>query len=218
MTDPVTPAAPGPALLPEPPGLPYAGAIAVFRALNRWFMVPLTRRGLGAWVSMPIGGSILLLRARGRKSGVMRETPLNYVVAEGSTWVLAGFGPRTEWYRNLVVDPRGEVVLPGRTFSGIAVEVRDPATRRRIMPAIMRSTAGPSMASGVNPFTTTDDEVLETMAWVPLVRVDADEGWLDSGPDDPGGHAWIWRQALVLVATVAAIKVVGRVLRALSGR
>ena len=66
-----------------------------FKILNRWFMVPIHRAGLGAWISTPIGGYMLLLRVRGRKSGVMRETPLSYLVAEGAALVLAGFGPRT---------------------------------------------------------------------------------------------------------------------------
>jgi deazaflavin-dependent oxidoreductase (nitroreductase family) len=153
---------------------------------------------------------MVLLRVRGRKSGLVRETPLNYLVAEGSLWVLAGFGPRTEWYRNLAADPRVEAVLPGRTVTGTATEVRAPAVRRRIIPALARSTAGPSLAAGLDPWRKPDEAVLEALAWVPLIRIDPDDGWLDAGPDDPGGHAWIWRQALVLAATLALLRGLGR--------
>jgi deazaflavin-dependent oxidoreductase (nitroreductase family) len=195
------------------PGDPLPLAARAFRVLNRYFMVPATRAGLGAWLSTPIGGAMVLLRIRGRRSGVVREVPLNYVVAEGSLWVLAGFGPRTEWYRNLLADPSVEAVLPGRVIAGRATEVRDPAVRRRIMPAIMRSTIGPSMASGVNPFRITEDELVAAMAWVPVLRIDAAEGWLEATADDPGGRAWIWRQALVLVASFAGLCLLRRILR-----
>ena len=204
--------------LAEPPagaraGDPVPVGVRFFRILNRYLMVPATRAGLGAWFSTPIGGAMVLLRIRGRKSGLVRETPLNYVVAEGSVWVVAGFGPRTEWYRNLQADPRVEALLPGRRVVGTATDIRSPDVRRRILPALMRSTGGPSLAAGINPWRATPDELLGTMAWVPLLRIDADDGPLDAGPDDPGGRAWIWRQALVCGASLAALRALWRLLR-----
>jgi deazaflavin-dependent oxidoreductase (nitroreductase family) len=206
-------------VLADPPlglrtGDPLPPAVRGFRLLNRWLMVPATRAGLGAWLSTPIGGAMVLLRIRGRKSGVVRETPLNYLVAEGSIWVLAGFGPQSEWYRNLVADRRVEAVLPGRLVVGAATEVRSPAVRRRIIPALLRSTAGPSLAAGMNPWRMPEDELLAETAWVPLLRIDAADGRLDPGPDDPGGHAWIWRQAVVVGASVLGL----RALRGLARR
>ena len=65
----------------------------------------------------------------------MRETPLNYLVADGSVWIIAGFGPETEWYRNLLADPAVEVVLPTRRLAGTAVEIPSPAVRARILPS-----------------------------------------------------------------------------------
>ncbi len=92
-------------------------------------MVPSLRLGLGPWIGTPIGGYILLLRVRGRKSGLWREAPLSYLVADGAVWIMAGFGARTEWYRNLVVDPGVEVWLPGRFLRCRAEEASDRATR-----------------------------------------------------------------------------------------
>jgi deazaflavin-dependent oxidoreductase (nitroreductase family) len=194
------------------PGDPVPVAAQAFRVLNRFVIVPATRAGLGAWLSTPIGGAMVLLRVRGRRSGLVRETPLNYLVAEGSVWVVAGFGPRTEWHRNLVVDPRVEAWLPGRRFAGTVTEVRSPEVRRRILPALVRSTIGPSLAAGLNPWCPGDDALLGHLAWVPLLRIDADEGWLDPAADDPGGHAWVWRQAIVIVGSVAAWRVLRRIL------
>ena len=134
--------------LAEPPtdGVWAAAAprlLTLFKALNRWFMVPAHHAGLGAWVSTPIGGWILLLRVRGRKSGVIRETPLNYLIEDGSVWVMAGFGRRSEWYRNLLADPSVEVRLPGRRFACTANEVRDPDARARMIPRLVRATGLP---------------------------------------------------------------------------
>jgi deazaflavin-dependent oxidoreductase (nitroreductase family) len=191
--------------------------VHVFRVLNRYLMVPATRAGLGAWLSTPIGGAMVLLRIRGRKSGLIRETPLNYVVAEGAAWVLAGFGPRTEWYRNLLADGRVEAVLPGRTATGTVTDVRAPEVRLRIIPALLRSTAGPTLAAGVNPWRSTPDEVCAEMAWVPLLRIDPDDGPLEPGPDDPGGMGWAWRQAVVTGLSVVALVVLRRWVRRLLG-
>jgi deazaflavin-dependent oxidoreductase (nitroreductase family) len=199
---------------PAPPALaapPADGAVhgldplahRLFKVFNRWFMIPVHRAGLGAWVGSPVGGYMLLLRVRGRKSGLVRETPLSYLVAEGSVWVVAGFGPATEWYRNLLADPRVEVRLPTRRITGTATEVRDPGDRERVLPAVVRATGLPAFLGGVNPWTATDGEILDRFGFVPLIRIDADGGPLEPGPDDPGGTAWVWRQLVVLGVTLA---------------
>ncbi len=215
-----SPAAP----LPDDPPLadpPAAGALhgldalglRAFKALNRYAMVPAHHAGLGPWLGTPFGGWMLLLRVRGRKSGVMRETPLSYLIADGSVWVVAGFGPRTEWYRNLLADPAVEVWLPGRHVAGRAVEVRTPAVRARILPLLVRATGAPAFLTGINPWRSTDERLLDALDFVPLIRIDADEGWLDAGPDDPGGHAWIWRQALVIGFSWLVLSSVRRLFR-----
>ena len=225
-TDPALDAEPAAATFPplaEPPLLEGAWAIVEpwlhrgFKVLNRRFMVPVHRAGFGAWLSTPIGGYMLLLRVRGRKSGVMRETPLSYLVAEGSAWVLAGFGPRTEWYRNLRADPHVEVWMPCGRHAGIAVEELDPAVRARILPALVKATGAPGFMTGVNPWAASDAAIVAALAWVPLIRVQPDDGPLEPGPDDPGGRAWIWRQAVALGASWLAWRVLRRSIGRLLG-
>jgi deazaflavin-dependent oxidoreductase (nitroreductase family) len=205
--------------LAEPP---TEGALAAaspylhsaFKALNRWFMVPAHHAGLGAWVSTPVGGWILLLRVRGRKSGIIRETPLNYVISDGAAWIMAGFGRRTEWYRNLLADPSVEVRLPGRAFVGIAEEVLDPAVRARMIPTLVRATGLPGMMVVPSPMTTPDEAILDATAFVPLIRLrPADGAALESGADDPGGRGWIWRQALVSFGTLVLWRMLRRAFR-----
>jgi deazaflavin-dependent oxidoreductase (nitroreductase family) len=176
---------------------------ALFKAFNRWFMLPAHRAGLAPWVSTPFGGWILVLRVRGRKSGRIRDTPLNYLVKGGAVWVMAGFGRRTEWYRNLLADPAVEVRLPGRRLAGTAEEVTAPDVRARVMPRLVRATGIPGMMVVPSPWTAPDEEILDATAWVPLVRIRARDGSpIEPGPDDPGGQAWVWRQALVAGVTL----------------
>ncbi|HZL15512.1 MAG TPA: nitroreductase/quinone reductase family protein, partial [Verrucomicrobiae bacterium] len=96
-----------PPLPPPPGGIGVVGVLSrtsrtAFRYANRYAMVPFHRAGLAAWLGNPLTGWQLLLRTTGRRSGLRRPTPLGYLVADGAAWVLAGYGPSTLWYRNLV--------------------------------------------------------------------------------------------------------------------
>lgn len=185
-------------------GLSPAGRVvhAVFKRVNRATMVPLLRAGLGAWVGTPIGGYLLLLRVRGRRSGRTYEVPLSYCVTEGAAWVVAGFGPATQWYRNLLAVPEVEVVLPGRTLACTAVDVRDPETRRRVLPRLVRAVGLPALLGGADPLRATDQAIMAAYGSLPLVRFSPVTGAITPGPDDPGGRAWLWRQSLMLGATL----------------
>jgi deazaflavin-dependent oxidoreductase (nitroreductase family) len=204
--------------LPAPPSSGIWAAAApvlhrAFKAFNRWFMLPAYRAGLGAWVSTPVGGWILVLRVTGRRSGLIRETPLNYLVDGGWVWVMAGFGERTQWYRNLLADPSVEVRLPGRRFTGTAEVVSDPAVRARMIPRLVRACGIPGMLVVPSPWTSPDETILDATAFVPLLRIRMRDGSaVEAGPDDPGGRAWVWRQGLVLLVSVVAWKLGGRVL------
>ena len=207
-----------PPLPPPPDEIGVVGALsrasrAAFRYANRCAMVPFHRAGLAAWLGNPLTGWQLLLTTTGRKSGLRRPTPLGYLVADGAAWVLAGYGPSTLWYRNLVADPEVEVLLPARPpFAAHATDILDPAVRTRIIPQLVRSMALPGTAIGDLPWRAPDTRILELTAWVPLIRLSpADGSTLVAGPDDPGGLGWTWR-------TLAATLVTAAAWRALRGR
>lgn len=184
-----------------------------FKQLNRWMTVPLLRAGAGPWIGTPVGGWLLLLRVRGRRTGLVREVPLSYLIDEGAAWVMAGSGPTTQWYRNLLSDPEVEVVLPGGGRRCIAEDVRDPEIRQRIMPRLLRATGAPGFLSGCDPWRASVDEILGVTAWVPLIRLRPVGEPLVAGPDDPGGLGWAWRQLVVLGVTVWSLRSVGRLIR-----
>jgi deazaflavin-dependent oxidoreductase (nitroreductase family) len=161
-------------------------------------------------VGTPIGGWMLLMRTVGRKSGLRREVPLSYLVADGSAWVMAGFGGHCDWYQNVRADAQVEVVLPGRTVACRAEEVIDGDVRRRIIPQLVRATGVPGFLTGCDPYHATPEQLLAATEWVPLIRLRPLGAPLVAGPDDPGGWGWVWRQGVVL-ALVAAV--VGRLRR-----
>ena len=181
-----------------------------YAVLNRWFMVPIQRLGLGAWIATPISGYMLLLRVRGRRTGKDRDVPLSYVIVDGAIWVLAGYGTRTQWYRNLLADPEVVVWLPGRVIRCRASEARRPADRARIIPFLTRNVGLPGAMIGGGPWPADDESILSTASWVPLVRLDPLSGPIAAGPDDPGGRAWMWRQLVVAWIVAAAARALRR--------
>lgn len=192
-------------------GLLSRASRTVFRYGNRYAMVPLHRAGLAAWLGNPLTGWQLLLTTTGRKSRLRRSTPLGYLVADGSAWVMAGYGASTLWYRNLLADPGVEVRLPARApFAALATEMVDPAVRARIIPRLVRSMALPGTMIGCLPWSASDERIVGLTAWVPLIRLSpADGSVLVAGPDDPGGLGWAWRTIVTTVATVGAMRLPG---------
>lgn len=90
-----------------------------FRVLNR-FMLRFwwvgSGRMLNAW---PAGtGRILVLGHVGRRSGLLRRTPLNYAPVGPDLFCVAGFGEGSDWYRNVLAHPEVRVWLPGDPVGG----------------------------------------------------------------------------------------------------
>ncbi len=215
------PDSPVPGAVTAPPELTGALKAAsdasrtLFRYGNRYAVVPFHRAGLAAWLGNPLTGWQGLLTTTGRRSGLPRPTPLGYLVMDGAAWVMAGYGPATLWYRNVLDDPRAELLLPGRPpIAALATEERDPSVRGRIIPPLCRSMALPGAMIGCFPPTSTDERILACVSYVPLVRIaPADGSALAAGPEDPGGLGWTWRQALAVGATLLGGRALWRLAR-----
>jgi deazaflavin-dependent oxidoreductase (nitroreductase family) len=206
-----------------PPGeLPYGERMRralpllhrAFLIVNRYLAAPALRAGLGPVFSTPIAGYLMILRTRGRVSGEMREAPLGYVICGGDVYCVPGFGRGTHWLRNIQADPHVEVVLPGRSFSGVAEEVTDPAAyltgMRRLMVAL--GILG-IQTIGSDARTASDEELLEHVRGFPLVRIRATG--IAAGPFDPGGLAWIPIQAAGAILTLLGLRWIASRLRRL---
>jgi deazaflavin-dependent oxidoreductase (nitroreductase family) len=123
----------------------------VFHAGNR-FMVWMWKRGWGRAInSWPAGfGRILVIKHRGRKSGKEYLTPVNYAIVDGELYCTAGFGATSDWYRNVLVDPKVELWLPDGKKSFCAEEISDSPKRLFLMRQVIIASgfAGPLL--GVN--------------------------------------------------------------------
>ncbi|HEX4897373.1 MAG TPA: nitroreductase/quinone reductase family protein [Candidatus Limnocylindrales bacterium] len=164
-----------------------------FLVLNGGFMAPLIRLGFGWLVGNPLTGHVMLLRTRGRRSGLLREAPLGYVIRDGAVYCVAGYGEPTPWFRNLVADPNVEVVLPTRRFQGRAEPVTDPGEWLRTYRALIASfgVLGRAVVGDVRRLD--DATLLDRHRSLPVVRITPRYGDapLVAGPFDPGGSGWI---------------------------
>ncbi len=88
-----------------------------------------------------MGRRLLVLTTRGRRTRRPRISGLNYAVAGETVYVIAGYGPSTDWYRNLGADPRVEVRVGRRRWPALARTVTDPDERRRGLELIRGSAA-----------------------------------------------------------------------------
>lgn len=91
--------------------LPPARVFRIFYAL-----------GLGPVV----GRLVLLLTTRGRRSGRLRVTPLQYEEIDGDIVVGSSRGTRGVWHWNILADPQVRVRVGSRAFHGIAEPTTDP--------------------------------------------------------------------------------------------
>ena len=100
----------------------------------KWlFKMPILQYKLGmGWV---IGKYVLLLTTTGRKSGKPRDTPLEYLYDnENDKYrVAAGWGGKTDWYRNLRKDPHVFVQVGRRKFNAIAETASDEEVAKYMM-------------------------------------------------------------------------------------
>jgi len=72
-------------------------------------------------------GLVLLLITTGRKSGLPRETRLQYEEQAGVIYVAAGRGQDADWFRNIVANRQVEVQMKAGRFCGVAEPITDPA-------------------------------------------------------------------------------------------
>jgi deazaflavin-dependent oxidoreductase (nitroreductase family) len=73
-----------------------------------------------------VGRLILLLTTRGRKTGLLRVTALQYEEIDDAIVVGSSRGTKADWYRNILADPHVLVRVKSREFRGLAEPSADP--------------------------------------------------------------------------------------------
>jgi deazaflavin-dependent oxidoreductase (nitroreductase family) len=112
----------------QPSGPPYPRGV-----LRLLFRLPifLFRLHLGGL----LGGRFLMIEHHGRKTGRIRSVIVEVVdhdPADGSYVVNAGWGKRSDWYRNILADPHVHVTVGARRFAAVAVTLSPAEAERRL--------------------------------------------------------------------------------------
>ncbi len=160
-----------------------------FKFLNRYFMVPLFRLGLGAVMTNPISGYIMVMKTIGRKSGKVRYVPVNYAIWKGCIYCISGGGASADWYKNLLAHAEIEIIMPG---GGIFGRVESPylgEDRWRIVRQILKNAGFAGFFEGYNPWKIGEAELEKKATDIPVIRITPIG--LGSGASDPHGWAWI---------------------------
>ena len=169
-----------------------------FRRFNR-FMLLLWRLGLGGWVNAwpSVGGRIMVLMQRGRKTGLLRRTPVNYAIIDGDVYCTAGFGGGSDWYRNLMADPQVEVWLPDGWWAGEAEDIAETPDRLSLLRQVLIASGFAARAAGLDPTAMSDDALAASTDSYRLVRIRRTEA--RTGPGGPGDLAWVWPAIVFLL-------------------
>ncbi len=169
-----------------------------FRYLNR-FMVLMWRLGLGEWVNAwpKVGGRILVISHCGRKSGKLRRTPANYAIVENEIYCTAGFGAKSDWYRNLMANSQAQVWLPNGWWKVEAEEVLESEPRLAILRQVLIASGFASFAAGIDPYKLEDDALAKLTEEYRVIRLRRIAPCTGSG--GPGDLAWVWPAAVFVL-------------------
>ncbi|WP_422744772.1 nitroreductase family deazaflavin-dependent oxidoreductase [Micromonospora sp. WMMD754] len=150
------------------------------RRIPRWLArapIPLYRHGLGRL----LGGRLMMLEHRGRRSGLPRHVVLEVVDREpGALFLASGYGRGSQWFRNVSADPAVRVWngpdrgVPARATVLAGEEVRQRLARYR--QRHRRAAAALGRALGIPELTGDGPLPADVDARLPLVRLDLRDG------------------------------------------
>jgi len=174
-----------------------------FKQVNK-FMLLMWRLGLGQWINIwPEGiGRIMVITHTGRKSGLKRQTPVNYAIVDGEIYCIAAYGKAADWYRNVKAHPEVEIWLPDGWWSGIAVEESSSKQRLPILRQILINSGFAAYAfAGIDPHKITEDELAKLTAEYCLIHIRRTGE--RTGVGGPGELAWVWPLATFFLLPLA---------------
>lgn len=175
-----------------------------FRWLNK-FMLLMWRTGLGDWLNMfpTTLGRYMVITHTGRKSGNRLRTPVNYTIYNGEVYCTAGFGAKSDWYKNIKANPQVELWLPDGWWGGLAEDVFEPEQRLKIMRQVLIHSGFAGRLSGFTPDMPDDllAEMSKDYCLIHIRRVVA-----RTGPGGPGDLAWVWPLATFFLLPLALRK------------
>jgi deazaflavin-dependent oxidoreductase (nitroreductase family) len=112
----------------RPPSGPSDRRSGLRGALSRYVIDPVFHRAAGArWLP-----THAMLETTGRRSGLKRRTPVVAMLRGDTFWLVAEYGRRAGYVRNLEADPSVRVKVGGRWRAGTARVLADDDPRARL--------------------------------------------------------------------------------------
>ncbi len=170
-----------------------------FKYFNR-FMLLMWRLGLGRFFNTwpAVSGRVMVVTHRGRITGKLRRTPLNYAIVNGDIYCTAGFGKTSDWYRNVKACPAVEVWLPDSWWTGSVEEVdREHDDWLSLLRQVLVGSGFAAYAAGIDPKRISDAELGQVAADYRLLRIRRQAA--RTGPGGPGDLSWVWPLATMIL-------------------
>lgn len=168
-----------------------------FKTLNR-FMILMWRLGFGVWLkSKATWGQIMVIGHKGRRTGLVRRTPVNYAEVDGDLYCAAAYGRNCDWYRNILAQPEVEVWHPNGRWKAIGEDVSDSSDRIRLLRHVLIGSGFAARVAGLNPHKISDEQLALVSKPYRLMRIRRAEAM--TGPGGPGDLAWIWPMASIVL-------------------
>jgi deazaflavin-dependent oxidoreductase (nitroreductase family) len=133
----------------------------VFHAMN-YFMVFMWKIGLGRLLNgwPAVTGRIMVILHNGRTSGKPYLTPVNYALVDNEIYCAAGFGPKTDWYRNILASPQVQLWLPKGRRRARATDVSSSPQRVPLLRQIMIASGFAARLFGVDQRRLNDEQMV----------------------------------------------------------
>jgi deazaflavin-dependent oxidoreductase (nitroreductase family) len=164
------------------------------------FMLLMWRLGLGRFFNTwpAVSGRVMVVTHRGRITGKLRRTPLNYAIVDGDIYCTAGFGKVSDWYRNIKENPEVELWLPDSWWAGSVEEVdRQHPGWLALLRQVLIGSGFAAYAAGINPHRIGDEELQQVAAEYRLLRIRRQAA--RTGPGGPGDLSWVWPLATMIL-------------------
>lgn len=146
----------------------------------------------------------MVITHRGRKTGLLRRTPVNFAMVGDDIFCTAGFGPKSDWYRNILKDPHVEIWLPDGWWNGTAEDVTDIDNATDILRKVLIGSGVAARVFGLNPYELSGHELERLLISYRLIRIRRTEA--RTGPGGPGDLAWIWQVIAMLLLPMLLIR------------
>ena len=140
----------------------------------------------------------------GRKSGKRYRTPANYTIVDDDIYCTAGFGGKSDWYRNMISNPQVEVWLPDGWWYGYAEEVTDSELYLPLLRQVLQASGFAAYAAGIDPYRVSDEGLAKVTEGYRLMRIRRTAACTGAG--GPGDLVLFW--PIMVMALVPLLVIV----------